>query len=84
MQEHRPAAGCESSLCCAAAKDGIHPDLGLFDLMRQREDSESPGLRRFSDKARNGVIGSLLASPAFLTGALQKMDAARGDARLHH
>eukprot|EP00439_Symbiodinium_sp_Y106_P076536 s828_g15.t1 len=30
--------------------DGIHPDLGLFDLMRQREDSESPGLRRFSDK----------------------------------
>ncbi|CAE7206043.1 rnhA [Symbiodinium sp. CCMP2456] len=30
--------------------DGTHSDLGLFDLMRQREDSESPGLRRFSDK----------------------------------
>ncbi|CAE7490716.1 rnhA [Symbiodinium microadriaticum] len=31
-------------------EDGTHSDLGLFDLMRQREDSESPGLRRFSDK----------------------------------
>ncbi|CAE7559740.1 rnhA [Symbiodinium natans] len=30
--------------------DGIHLDLGLYDLMRQREDSESAGLRRFSDK----------------------------------
>ncbi|CAE8735449.1 unnamed protein product [Polarella glacialis] len=30
--------------------DGVHSDIGLFDLMRQREDSEEVGLRRFSDK----------------------------------
>eukprot|EP00927_Polykrikos_kofoidii_P070789 TRINITY_DN67173_c0_g1_i1.p1 TRINITY_DN67173_c0_g1~~TRINITY_DN67173_c0_g1_i1.p1 ORF type:complete len:914 (-),score=104.65 TRINITY_DN67173_c0_g1_i1:195-2936(-) len=29
---------------------GIHADLGLFDLMRLREDSEREGLRRYSDK----------------------------------
>jgi len=29
---------------------GVHDDMGLYDLMRQREDSEHPGLRRYSDK----------------------------------
>eukprot|EP00929_Paragymnodinium_shiwhaense_P091546 TRINITY_DN51470_c0_g1_i1.p1 TRINITY_DN51470_c0_g1~~TRINITY_DN51470_c0_g1_i1.p1 ORF type:complete len:879 (-),score=92.07 TRINITY_DN51470_c0_g1_i1:152-2788(-) len=32
--------------------DGVFPGMGLFDLMRQREDSEREGLRRYSDKVR--------------------------------
>ncbi|CAJ1346597.1 unnamed protein product [Effrenium voratum] len=30
--------------------DGVHAEMGLYDLMRQREDSEQSGLHRFSDK----------------------------------
>ncbi|CAK9008473.1 unnamed protein product [Durusdinium trenchii] len=30
--------------------DGLHDNMGLYDLMRRREDSEEPGLHRFSDK----------------------------------
>jgi len=31
---------------------GVHPGMDLFDLMRQREDSEAAGLHRYSDKVR--------------------------------
>lgn len=31
---------------------GVHPEMGLYDLMRLREDSEAAGLHRYSDKVR--------------------------------
>ena len=40
----------ERSTAWRPAEDGLHLDMGLHDLMRRREDSQEPGLRRFSDK----------------------------------